>query len=273
MAANATNATGKLGIFGEVAKETIAKKEDLITNHFAKFAYRSILATMFLTLGTAAALTVAQIGENIAPGLGKMFFAFMFSWSLVIIVYMSAELTTANMMFMTIGVDQKYISLGKGIEILFVCTLFNLIGGVIFSWVLAQTTAFQNLPADHFLVTTIATKMAKSPLTLFLEGIFANIVVTTAVIASNRMVNGDGRAISIIFIIFIFALLGDEHVIANFVLFPLTYFCGLAEEAGLTIGGALFNWLIVWIGNYVGGGLIIGLGYSWLNKNERLYVD
>lgn len=273
MEANTVNETEKLGAFGQVCKDSVEKKDDLITNHFLKFAYRSVLATLFLTLGTSAALTIAQIGDSIAPGLGKMFFAFLFAWALVIIVYMGTELTTADMMFMTMGVSRKYISVGKAIKIVLTCTVFNLLGALLFTWIMSKTTAFQNLPADHFLATTITVKMAKSPLTLFLEGIFANVTVTTAIIATNRMVNGDGRAWSIIFIIFMFAVLGDEHVIANFVLFPLTYFSGLAEEAGLTLGGTLLNWLIVWIGNYVGGGLIIGLGYGWLNKHERLYVD
>lgn len=262
-----------LGSFGEVAKETIAKKEDLINNHFAKFAYRSILATLFLTMGTAAALTVAGIGNGIAPDLGRLMFAFMFAWSLVMIVYMAAELTTANMMFMPLGVVRKQISGSTAAKILIACTVFNLIGAIFFAWLMAQTTVFQNLPSDHFLVQTVSGKMAKSTMTLFFEGIFANIAVTTAVIASNRMVNGDGRVWAIIFIIFIFAILGDEHVIANFVLFPLTYFTGLADAAGLTLSGALWNWLIVYIGNFVGGGLIIGVGYGWLNRHEKLYID
>ncbi|MGX7347634.1 formate/nitrite transporter family protein [Aerococcus vaginalis] len=273
MIINPENKIEKLGTFGVVCKEAVAKKDDLITNHFAKFAYRSILATLFLTLGTSAALTIAQVGNDIAPGLGKMFFAFLFAWALVIIVYMAAELTTANMMFMSMGVKQKYISVSKAVKIVLTCTIFNLVGALIFTWIMSQTTAFQNLSADHFLVQTVSGKMAKTPITLFFEGIFANVAVTTAIVASNRMINGDGRAWSIIFIVFMFAVLGDEHVIANFVLFPLTYFSGLAGEAGLTLGGALLNWLIVFIGNFVGGGLIIGVGYGWLNRHEKVYID
>ena len=45
---------------------------------------------------------------------------------------------------------------------------------------------------------------------------FANIVVNTAVLVSMRMKDDAGKVAAIIFIIFIFAFLGFEHVIANF---------------------------------------------------------
>ena len=43
-------------------------------------------------------------GEDIAHGLGKILYAFMFSWGLVMILYMNAELGTSNMLYMTVGV-------------------------------------------------------------------------------------------------------------------------------------------------------------------------
>ena len=52
---------------------------------------------------------------------------------------------------------------------------------------------------------------------------FANIVVNTAVLVSMRMKDDAGKVAAIIFIIFIFAFLGFEHVIANFP-FSLAYF-------------------------------------------------
>ncbi|MGM3120168.1 formate/nitrite transporter family protein, partial [Bacillus cereus group sp. BC330] len=35
----------------------------------------------------------------------------------------------------------------------------------------------------------------------------------------------------------------------------------------------LSNFLFSGLGNYVGGGLVIGLLYSWLNRNSDMYVD
>ncbi|HFR3530490.1 TPA: formate transporter, partial [Streptococcus suis] len=42
---------------------------------------------------------------------------------------------------------------------------------------------------------------------------------------------------------------------------------------GMTLLSVLSNFLFSGLGNYVGGGLFIGLLYSWLNNQSKLYVD
>jgi len=41
----------------------------------------------------------------------------------------------------------------------------------------------------------------------------------------------------------------------------------------MTVGSVLTNWFFAMIGNYIGGGLIIGLLYAWMNKDSEVYVD
>ena len=60
-------------------------------------------------------------GEDIAHGLGKILYAFMFSWGLVTILYMNAELGTSNMLYMTVGVFRQRLALSKAAKILFAC--------------------------------------------------------------------------------------------------------------------------------------------------------
>ena len=35
----------------------------------------------------------------------------------------------------------------------------------------------------------------------------------------------------------------------------------------------LTNWVIVWIGNLIGGGFLIGGVYAWLNRGNEAYRD
>lgn len=112
-----------------------------------------------------------------------------------------------------------------------------------------------------------------TPLQIFSEGIFANIIVNTAVFCTIRMKDDAGKIIAMIFIIFIFAYLGFEHVIANFSSFSLAFFASGGTVPGMTIGAVLLNWVVALLGNYVGGALVIGLLYSWLNKDQTEYVD
>ncbi|WP_229717948.1 formate/nitrite transporter family protein [Ligilactobacillus salitolerans] len=251
----------------------IQNKVTLISSSYMRYAIRSVMATLFLTLGTAVAFGTAIQTEKVAPGLGKFAFAFMFSWSLVMIIFMNAELGTSNMLFMTVGVYRKKISLGMACKILFTCLLFNLIGGILFGYLISLTGPFQHLPVDNYMFAGITAKLDKSTLQILIEGIFANIVVNTAFFVNLRMKDDAGKVFAIIFIIFIFAFLGYEHVIANFPAFSLAFFASHGTIYDMNLMSVLHNLFFALIGNYIGGGLVIGLTYAWLDKTPSTYVD
>lgn len=252
---------------------SIGKKVNLIETSYARYALRAVMACVFLTLGTGVAYSIAMKGEHIAPGLGKMLYAFMFSWSLVMILYMNAELGTSNMLYMTVGYYRRRLSFMTASKILWTCILFNLIGGFIFAYLISFTGPFQDLAKDNYLFESAAMKLSKPTLQILVEGIFANIVVNVAVLVSMRMKDDAGKIMAIIFIIFIFAYLGFEHVIANFPSLTLAYFASNGTIEGMTVGSVLHNLTFALIGNYIGGGLIMGLGYAWLNDTRSTYVD
>ena len=253
--------------------EALMNKVALFNNSYARYAARAMLATLFLTLGTAAAFGTALEAEKIAPGSGKFTFAFMFSWSLVMIIFMGAELGTSNMLFMTVGVYRKKLKFSKAAKILGTTLLFNLIGGILFAYMVSLTGPFQDLPAGNYLFTGIASKLGKSSLQIFVEAIFANVIVNTAFTINLRMKDDGGKVMAIIFVIFIFAFLGYEHVIANFPAFSLAFFASNGAITGMTLGSILHNLFFALIGNYVGGALIIGMTYAWLNRTKTSYVD
>lgn len=259
-------------LFEQIDK-SISKKMNLFQSSFMRYAFRAVLACMFLTLGTAVAFAIAIKGEGMVHGLGKILYAFMFSWSLVMILYMNAELGTSNMLYMTVGVYRKKINFSFAAKILVTCIFFNLVGGVLFGYLISLTVPFQDLPADSFFFTSIAGKLDKTTTQILVEAIFANIVVNTAVLVSMRMKDDAGKVAAIVFIIFIFAFLGFEHVIANFPAFSLAYFASHGTIEGMNAASVLHNLFFTLIGNFVGGGLVMGLGYAWLNKTDTSYVD
>jgi len=257
----------------EKIDSSIIKKVDLIESSYVRYALRAVLACLFLTLGTAVAFGTAMQAEEVAAGSGKFIYAFMFSWSLVMILYMNAELGTSNMLYMTVGVYRKKINLKMAAKILFTCILFNLIGGIFFGYLISLTGTFQDLSADNYMFTSLIGKLEKSTVQILVEGIFANIVVNTAVLVSLRMKDDAGKVLAIIFIIFIFAFLGYEHVIANFPAFSLGYFASNGAMGAMTATNLIHNIVFALIGNYIGGGLVIGLVYAWLNNTKSDYVD
>ncbi len=257
----------------EKIDSSISKKVDLIQSSFARYAVRAMLACLFLTLGTAIAFATAMKADSIVAGTGKFLFGFMFSWSLVMILYMNAELGTSNMLFMTVGVYRKRIDLKMALKILTTCVFFNLVGGVLFGYLISLTGPFQDLAADNFMFTALSGKLTKSTLQILVEGMFANIVVNIAVLMNLRMKDDAGKIFATLFIIFIFAFLGYEHVIANFPAFTLGYFASHGTLEAMTVENVWHNIFFALIGNYLGGGLIIGLVYAWLNNSKSNYVD
>lgn len=255
--------------------KSIKKKADLIESNYWAYATRAIMASVYLAIGMSISIYSADKLNHIVDGLGKFSYSLMFGWCLVMILYMNAELGTSNMMYMTSAIHRHIIPKRSALKILVTCIAFNLVGALIVTFFLSLTTPFQfgHLEADSYLIEAATAKLAKTPLTQFVEGIFANIVVNIAVFISMRMKDDAGRVIALIFIIFIFAFLGFEHVIANFSLFPLAFFSNGGPVEGMTLLSVLSNLFFAGLGNYVGGGLLIGLLYSWLSNKSKLYID
>lgn len=252
---------------------SIKKKADLIERSYAAYAIRAFMASLYLAIGLAISVYSCDKLNAIVPGLGKFSYGFMFGWCLVMILYMNAELGTSNMMYMTSATHRHVIKKRTALKILATCILFNFIGAVVVTFFLSLTDPFLHMDETGYLIPAVTAKLAKSPLTQFVEGIFANIVVNISVFVAIRMKDDAGKVISLMFIIFIFAFLGYEHVIANFSTFSLAFFVNGGAVPGMTIGSVLSNFLWSGLGNYVGGGLLIGLLYSWMNGRTKLYLD
>lgn len=41
----------------------------------------------------------------------------------------------------------------------------------------------------------------------------------------------------------------------------------------MTLLNVLRNWSVVWLGNIVGGGILIGALYGWLDNTDTSYTD
>lgn len=256
--------------FDGTLADSIGFKSYLYTYELPKFAVRSMLAGMFLTIMTAFATVASTQVESSAPGYGRFVFAAIFCLSLYVIVVLGAELATGNMMFMTYGSASGRLPWLKGFLMVSTCTIFNLLGVLITAVFLVHATAFQPIGMDSFLAATVETKLAKPDSLLFMEGIFANIVVNIGVLlAIQAGKDFTAKFLAIMLIVPAFAAMGYEHSIASFVVFSLAgYGIGAEHFAGFTLTNGLMNWLIVWVGNYIGGGLIMGGVYAWLNRGN-----
>ena len=101
---------------------------------------------------------------------------------------------------------------------------------------------------------------------LFVRAILCNFMINLAVLlVYNGLIKDDlTKSLVMIVSVFIFAFLGFEHSVANTVLFTIV---GLKE--GVDLGLAAGNVGIALAGNFIGGGLLIGLYYAYVNDDAK----
>lgn len=218
-----------------------------------------------------AAFDDVQLGQGTLYSLGKIAGALTFGWALVFIYYSKSELLTSNMMIVSIGAYYRRTSWGRALRILSLCYLGNLIGGLFVALLVRVSTLSEGKAlvemgkaVEHKLGFVSAGAAGWSD--LFVRAILCNFMINLAMLlVYNGLIKDDWtKSLVMIMSVFIFAFLSFEHSVANSVLFAIV---GLKE--GIDVGLAAGNVAIALLGNFVGGGLLIGLYYAYVNDDAQ----
>ncbi|MGB7962155.1 MAG: formate/nitrite transporter family protein [Propionicimonas sp.] len=218
-----------------------------------------------------AAFDQVAVGDQSLHGVGRVAGSLAFGWALVFIYFSKSELLTSNMMIVSIGAYHKRVGWGQAMRLLGLCFLGNALGGLL----MAVLFRFSTLLKGEVLVEmehSVAAKLGyitAGPAgwgDLFVRAILCNLMINVAMLfVYNGFVRDDlTKSLTMIMAVFIFAFLGFEHSVANTVLFTII---GLIE--GIDVGLATANVVIALIGNFVGGGLLIGLYYAYVNDDRK----
>lgn len=259
--------------------EAVDKRFTLMEGDMSRFAVRAVLGGAYLTLGTGFSLAAGQAVEQAAPGagLGALVFACFFGLGLFAIILLNTELATGNMMFGSYGATTGQLTWSRALRLMLVTTVFNLMGAVAIALIIGVSGKFDGFDTTHLAATLTEGKLDKTWWGTFLEAVAANFVVNMAILGALYARDIVSKFVIIMSIIAIFVGLGLEHVVANFSLMSITAASGLFNGAvypeNFTVGAVLVNWAIVWVGNVVGGGLLLGSVYAWLNKGDGIYRD
>lgn len=222
-------------------------------------------------LSVVAAFDVIPIGDVTLKPIGKIAGALTFSPALVFIYWSKSELLTSNMMVVTIGKYYHRITSSAAGKILFWCLVGNALGGLFVAVVMhfstmisPQVLAIMTETVDH----KLAYLQEGFPgwVDLFIRALYCNFMINIAMLLIyNGYIKDDLlKALIMMIAVFVFAFTGMEHSVANTVLFEIYAF-----QAHLDIGLALGNVAICLLGNFVGGGFLIGLYYSYVNDDAQ----
>jgi formate/nitrite transporter FocA (FNT family) len=262
-----------IGTVLEALETKTAMSGELARRYLQRAAMAGVIIGLLYATNYAiiAAFDAVQVGEITLRTLGKIAGALAFGWALVFIHYSKSELLTSNMMIVSIGAYHRRIGWLKAFRLLSLCYIGNFLGGLF----MALLLRFSTLTDGQILAEmqhAVAVKLvyfsngAAGWGDLFVRAILCNFMINLAVLlVYNGLIKDDlTKSLVMIVSVFIFAFLGFEHSVANTVLFTIV---GLKE--GVDVGLAAGNVAIALIGNFIGGGLLIGLYYAYVNDDAK----
>lgn len=246
--------------------DTIQTKDILQSFYFKRYLLRAMMAGFIISIIAVFVLMVkATFAPDLGSGLVNMIGAITFSFALVLILFTNSELLTSNFMYFTVGLYYRLIRPIRVFKIFMLCFFGNIIG----AFVLFGLMRFSDILSPEMLTLldkTIETKAAYTFQNIFIRAIFANFFINITLVIAMQIDDIFAKMFVMMFGVTIFAFMGYEHVIYNACLFVGGLFY---QTESLTLVPALKNIVAAFLGNYVGGGLIIGLFYAYLNDHRQ----
>mgnify|MGYP000459951293 CR=1 FL=1 len=247
--------------------EKVDQKQALLSRHWFRYLLRSIMAGALICLFVTFSLQVkTDLGVEFNKALSNLFAAIAFSMALVFIVFTNSELLTSNFMYFTVGQHYRRIPLSNTLKVLTVCLVGNILGCIIVASLVWSADLLQQ-PFIETLNKVLHTKtVASGPWKIFINAIFANFFINAAILVSMQIKEGLGKIIILMMGVTVFVYMGYEHVIANAGIYSLGVLFSPDNSNILLMIKAL---LYALLGNFVGGGLAVGLFYAYLNDSRK----
>ena len=255
--------------------ETVAQKVGVtkVTSPWLSVLVLGILAGAYIAFGSVLSTTVTfDMASHFGIGFTKFIGGSVFSVGLMLVVIAGAELFTGNnlMITSTLAREITFGTMGKRWILVY---LANFIGSIIVAILFYLSGLWKT---GGGALGAAAVKIAYGKVNLgFGEALFraigCNWLVCLAVWMALSARQTVGKIFAIFFPIMAFVAIGFEHSIANMYFIPTGIFlhnwAGVAAPSGVdpsSLGWGSFlyrNLLPVTIGNIIGGGFFVGMGY------------
>ena len=243
--------------------DTIDVKRALHQRFFIRYTLRAAMAGVIICLMYIFAYGIkTDLGRDFNPALASYLMSLNFSMALAFIYFTNSELLTSNFMYFTVGRYYRKVSWGETMKIWGFCLIGNILG-IVFVAILVWSCSMLSDAVVENLIHTVNDKTVKSGAWLiFVKAVFANYFINVSVIVAMQLKEHLAKIVVLMMGVIIFAYMGFEHVVANSALFVMAF---LEQPESVNALGVGKNFLFSLLGNYVGGGLVIGLFYAYLN--------
>ncbi len=234
------------------------KAKTLIQRPLA-FLIGAAMAGVYIGFGDILMFTV---GAHVDAAYAHLIMGAVFASALTMVVFAGSELFTGTTMYMPLALFRRETGPAGMLSVWVFCWLGNLVGAAILAALLYMSGGGVLLTdGSQAFFKVVEAKMAASGGALFARGLLCNWLVCLAIWMCNRTTNDAAKLGLIFWPILVFVACGFEHSVANMFVFSLALMA--PHPAAVTLTGAIHNELWVTLGNLVGGGVFVGMGY-WL---------
>lgn len=229
----------------------------------AAFFVSSVLAGIYVAFGSVIFLSAGGFLTAAGYPAAKFIACLVFSAALSLVIMAGSDLFTGNNLTVGMGLLEKTVSLPQALSLWGVCWLANLAGSLLVAFAFWGAGLADAPATAAYAATAALNKVSAGPLALVLKGILCNLCVCLAVWCANKMKSESGKLIMVVWCILIFMCCGFEHSVANMSILPIALLSG-AE--GVTVGGMVYNLVLVSLGNFIGGFAGVALPYWFISK-------
>lgn len=257
----------------EAQEGAAAEKAVAVRTRLPQYLVSALLAGAFV--GIAVVLLLSVSAPMVAAGSSgaKLTQGAVFGVALTLVVFAGGELFTGVVMVVVQGLVRRTVRPAEALAALVASWVGNLVGSVGFaklvdaSGVLSAGAPKGKTTAQLALLAGIVkTKSSLTGSQLLLRAVLCNFLVCLGLWMAARASSDAAKLICLWWALLAFIASGFEHCVANMTVFALAVF---AHVPGATAGEMGRNLLLTTTGNVIGGGLLVGLAYSYVGSAGR----
>ncbi|MGF7033368.1 nitrite transporter NirC [Paenibacillus mucilaginosus] len=250
---------------GALAKveELALKKWGILRDNPVRFILRSMLAAMFIGFGVIVAFKTGNYFYLEHSPFAYPLAALTFGAAIILIYYGGGDLFTGNTFYFSLASLRGCIPWKETLRIWGFSYLGNALGAGAFALLILATGLYHDASVNGFLLSVVDKKMNTPGLELFFRAILCNWLVCMAFFIPMKLQGDGAKMFAMMLFVFCFFISGYEHSIANMCTFAIALV--LNHPGTISWAGVFHNLIPVTIGNMIGGGVMMGVLYSYLN--------
>lgn len=250
-----------------VYKPTKTPKETLHALYKVAQCKASLPMNILIVQSVMAGIYVAMAGQLFLAVGGGFMGAALFPVGLVAVVLTSAELFTGDTLVFMAAILGGQVGVDKMIRNWCVSWVFNFFGCIVWASIITYASDALEDSGTTEVAIKLSEKKALQPFGhIFLKAIGANFMVCLALWQATCAEDVAGKIMAIWFPISGFVLMGLEHIIANQYLIPVGMMYA-GSTGKVTVGNLLCALTACTMGNIIGGGLLMGAVYWYINDS------